>query len=110
MDKRLRAGLLLDWYGALLTDKQRSTLDQSINEDCSLAEIAEREGVSRQAVRDTILRAEDQLEQYEARLGFLQRDMELIAMAKKLQAMSKDAAIQKELGSLIERIEGNNGI
>ena len=52
MDKRLRLGLLLDWYGALLTDRQRATLEQSLNEDCSLAEIAEREGVSRQAVGD----------------------------------------------------------
>lgn len=67
MDKRLRLGLLLDWYGALLTDRQRATLEQSLNEDCSLAEIAEREGVSRQAVRDAILRGEDQLEQYEAK-------------------------------------------
>ena len=47
MDKWLRLGLLLDWYGALLTDRQRATLEQSLNEDCSLAEIAEREGVSR---------------------------------------------------------------
>ena len=37
MDKRLRLGLLLDWYGALLTERQRATLEQSLNEDCSLA-------------------------------------------------------------------------
>ena len=41
MDKRLRLGLLLDWYGALLTERQRATLEQSLNEDCSLAEIAD---------------------------------------------------------------------
>ena len=31
MDKRLRLGLLLDWYGALLTERQRATLEQSLN-------------------------------------------------------------------------------
>lgn len=110
MDKRLRLGLLLDWYGALLTDRQRATLEQSLNEDCSLAEIAEREGVSRQAVRDTILRGEDQLEQYEAKLGFLARDMALIASINEMRRNSTDEDMQKGLDALIERIEGNNGI
>ena len=105
MDKRLRLGLLLDWYGALLTDRQRATLEQSLNEDCSLAEIAEREGVSRQAVR-----GEDQLEQYEAKLGFLARDMALIASINEMRKNSADEDMQKGLDALIERIEGNNGI
>ena len=115
MDKRLRLGLLLDWYGALLTERQRATLEQSLNEDCSLAEIAEREGVSRQAVRDAILRGEDQedhdqLEQYEAKLGFLARDMALIASINEMRKNSADEDMQKGLDALIERIEGNNGI
>ena len=104
MDKRLRLGLLLDWYGALLTDRQRATLEQSLNEDCSLA------GVSRQAVRDAILRGEDQLEQYEAKLGFLARDMALIASINEMRKNSADEDMQKGLDALIERIEGNNGI
>ena len=110
MDKWLRLGLLLDWYGALLTERQRATLEQSLNEDCSLAEIAEREGVSRQAVRDAILRGEDQLEQYEAKLGFLARDMALIASINEMRKNSADEDMQKGLDALIERIEGNNGI
>ena len=57
MEKHVRLGLLLDIYGELLTERQRSILFQSVNEDCSLAEIAEREGVSRQAVRDAIIKA-----------------------------------------------------
>lgn len=110
MDKRIRLGLLLDWYGALLTDKQRATLEQSINEDCSLAEIAEREGISRQAVRDAIMRAEEQLEQYEAKLGFLERDMALIADIGALRQAANEENVQRGLQNLIERIEGNNGV
>ena len=43
MEKHVRLGLLLDIYGELLTERQRSILFQSVNEDCSLTEIAERE-------------------------------------------------------------------
>lgn len=110
MDKRLRLGLLLDWYGALLTDKQRTTLEQSLNEDCSLAEIAEREGISRQAVRDAILRGEEQLELYEAKLGFLERDLGLIESIRQMRRHDLTEDVQRDLDALIERIEGNNGI
>ena len=110
MDKRLRLGLLLDWYGSLLPDRQRAMLEQSLNEDCSLSEIAEREGVSRQAVRDAILRGEEQLEQYEAKLGFLKRDMQLIASIKEMALRCDDDTMRTGLLALIERIEGNDGI
>ena len=109
MDKRLRLGLLLDWYGALLTERQRATLEQSLNEDCSLAEIAERAGVSRQAGRDAILRGEDQLDQYEAKLGFLARDMALIASINEMRKNRPDEHMQKALEAVIQRIEGNKG-
>ena len=78
MEKHVRLGLLLDIYGELLTERQRSILFQSVNEDCSLAEIAEREGVSRQAVRDAIMKATDNLEGYEAKLKLMERRMALM--------------------------------
>lgn len=40
-------GILLDFYGPLLTKRQLCIMDQTVNEDCSLSEIAEREGISR---------------------------------------------------------------
>ena len=46
--------MLLDFYGELLTDKQRECFDLHYNEDLSLAEIAEQLGVSRQGVWDNI--------------------------------------------------------
>ena len=85
MEKHVRLGLLLDIYGELLTERQRSILFQSVNEDCSLAEIAEREGVSRQAVRDAIIKAADNLEEYENRLKLMERRMALMNGLKELQ-------------------------
>ncbi len=64
---------LLDAYGALLTEKQRQITAHYYDEDLSLAEIAENEGVTRQAVRDVIRRTEEQLAFFEEKLGLLAR-------------------------------------
>ena len=65
MEKHVELGCLLDYYGALLTERQRALLEQHVSEDCSLAEIAEREGISRQGVRDALKRGEEQLYELE---------------------------------------------
>ena len=67
---------LLDAYGPLLTDKQRQITSHYYDEDLSLAEIAENEGVTRQAVRDVIHRTEEQLAFFEEKLGLLARARE----------------------------------
>ena len=58
MQKDLHTSLLLDFYGPFLTDRQRDYMDLYHNSDYSLGEIAEQFGVSRQAVRDSLLRAQ----------------------------------------------------
>lgn len=65
--------LALDFYGNLLTDKMRTTLEMHLNDDMSLAEIAESENISRQGVHDTIKRALKQLNGYEEKLGLVAR-------------------------------------
>ena len=52
MDKLIELGELLDWYGLLLTEKQREIMAQYANENCSLSEIAEREGICRGAAEE----------------------------------------------------------
>lgn len=73
MDPLIRMGLLYDFYGALLTPKQRSVIERHCLEDLSLGEIAEQEGSSRAAVYDMLQRAGDLLEQYESRLKLFDR-------------------------------------
>ena len=63
--------LLTDFYGPLLTEKQRSILRDYYENDFSLSEIADDMNISRQAVYDLIKRTEHQLLQYEAKLGLL---------------------------------------
>ena len=69
MAKQLHISDLLDIYGSLLTEKQQRLLEYYYNDDLSLAEIAENEGITRQAVRATLKRAAAQLEQTEKLLG-----------------------------------------
>ncbi len=73
MSKNLEISLLLDFYGDMLTEKQRDMVDYYYNDDLSLAEIAENEGITRQGVRDSIKRAEAQMLEMEERLGLTKR-------------------------------------
>ena len=56
MAKDLGITILLDFYGDMLTEKQRDFLGYYYNDDLSLSEIAENEGITRQGVRDSIKR------------------------------------------------------
>ena len=71
--------VLLDFYGDMLTDKQRAFIEYYYFDDLSLAEIAENEGITRQGVRDAIKRAEGQLFEMEERLGLAKRFEEVRA-------------------------------
>lgn len=71
--KNLEISFLLDFYGDMLTDKQRDVVELYYNEDLSLAEIAAHSGITRQGVRDSIKRAEGQLLEYEERLHLAER-------------------------------------
>ncbi|MEG1686440.1 MAG: putative DNA-binding protein [Angelakisella sp.] len=73
MAKNLEISVLLDFYGTMLTDKQRDVVELYYNEDLSLAEIAAHSGITRQGVRDSIKRAEAQLLEYEERLTLAAR-------------------------------------
>lgn len=69
----VEAGLLLDFYGNLLTDRSRLLLDLHYSEDMTLSEIADNEGISRQAVHDSIRRGASQLLRFEEKLGLVAR-------------------------------------
>ncbi len=70
-DSRLSRSMLLDFYGELLTDKQRECFDLHYNEDLSLSEIAEQLGISRQGVWDNIRRAETVMQDVERKTGLM---------------------------------------
>lgn len=73
VDRFAWINLLYDFYGPLLTDRQRLLLEYYYEQDLSLGEIAADLGISRQAVHDTVKRSEDALERFERKLGLAAR-------------------------------------
>ena len=75
MDKKIEISMLWQIYGALLTEKQKEYIDYYYNEDLSLAEIAQNDGITRQGVRDIIKKGEKKLFEYEEKLLFMKKTM-----------------------------------
>lgn len=102
----LEMTLLFDYYGSMLTDKQRECFDMRYNQDLSLGEIGEMLGVSRQAVCDNLTRTEALLRRMEENIGCVKRDrlirkcmQEILDAAAVLDASSDPAVL-----ALVQRI------
>ena len=85
MAKNLEISVLLDYYGQMLTEKQREVARLYYNEDLSLAEIAQFANITRQGVRDSIKRAEHALHEMEDKLGLVARYGDTERCAEELQ-------------------------
>ena len=73
MNELLEQALLYDFYGELLTRRQKEIYEQFILEDLSLGEIAKDAGISRQGVHDLVKRCNKILQGYEENLHLVER-------------------------------------
>lgn len=112
MEKNVKVSLLFDFYGELLKPSGRNAVDLYYNEDLSLSEIADQTGITRQGVRDSIKRCEQQLFDFEKKLGLLERFAqlengldEISELAEKIYSSCDDTQIK----SLAESIEQKAG-
>ena len=118
MERLFELGMLLDRYEPLLTERQAGILRQYADENCSLSEIAEREGISRQGVRDILTRAERQLREAEDAVGLIRKEARQTALIRSLRSRFKDvplsdrdrAALEKGLSELAGIWEDEDGI
>ena len=86
--------MLFDFYGAVLTERQQEVFDLYYNDDLSLAEISEHTDITRQGVRDAILRSKNVLTEMEDKLGLVRRFKE------STQAMSVIHSMAQELDNI----------
>jgi predicted DNA-binding protein YlxM (UPF0122 family) len=109
IDKMIRIGNLFDLYGGLLTPKQIQMIKLYFFNDLSLSEIAEQFSVTRQAVRDVLVRAEQLLEGYEERLKLYekfsnsQKNIEELLIY--LNSIKENINNEDSLSSNIDRID-----
>lgn len=110
----LEMALLFDYYGGLLTDKQRECYDLRYNQDMSLGEIAQELGVSRQAVCDNLTRTEALLRRLESNVGCVRRDFNnrrklsrILELAQTLSSSTDDTVsdLAKQILSAAREIE-----
>ena len=85
-----RMTMLYDFYGELLTDRQKEFFDLYYNEDLSLSEIAENSGISRQGVRDVIVRAEGIMQEIEDKTGLIRRFMQMKGNLNAIQEAAEE--------------------
>ena len=90
----LEMSLLFDYYGGMLTEKQRDCFDMRYNQDLSLGEIGQVLGVSRQGVHDNLTRTEALLRKMEENIGCVSRDLE---RRKALKVIQDAAAKLREI-------------
>ena len=108
MKKDLRISELNDLYGELLTERQREIIKSYYDFDLSLAEISENYGITRQAVRDAIVKGEQQLEFYEKTLRLLARKektLDFVTLLKESVESGNLSAIEKILSDFERDIQ-----
>lgn len=101
MSKDLYISSLLDVYGRFLSDKQRNITEHYYNDDLSLSEIAENEGITRQGVSDLIRRTEAQLKSFEESCRYCERFLRLKELSAGLE--SENPKI-KEIVKIIDEL------
>ncbi len=105
----LQMTLLFDYYGELLTERQRMCFDLRHNQDMSLAEIAEELQISRQGVHDNLSRAEALLINMEQKTGCVRRDLQCRKAAGTIKSAAEellnfDDARVNEIGQMIQNM------
>ncbi len=118
MEKNVELGVLLDYYGDFLTDRQKKLMEYHVADDLSLAEIAEMENISRQGVRDALIRGEQQLRDMEKKLGIVAKTFSTVQKLSEIEKLINDYdcsdLLKNELKAVIKEVvdiwEDNHGI
>ena len=111
MDRKVEISMLCQIYGKLLTEKQLNIMDNYYNLDLSLSEIAENEGITRQAVRDIIKKGENKLFEFEEKLLIMKKTLDqekqiqgIIEELNKIKENSSDKKIEKILSNVTKEL------
>ena len=104
MEEIYERTLLFDFYGELLTDRQKLIYEDAVYNDCSLSELASEYDMSRQGIHDLLKRCDRTLENYEEKLGLVKKFRKLKDIAGRIEEKSEDEEIRKLAKEMIESL------
>lgn len=108
LENSVKISILLEIYGKLLTPKQFELLDDYYNNDLSLAEIAENENITRQAVRDNLKKGERKLFDYEEKLEIMKKkkvqEEQIAIILSEISSLTKSST-DKEVELVLEDVK-----
>jgi len=104
MEKHIKGAYLLDIYEKLLTEKQAFAMNLFYNEDLSMSEIADELNVSRQAAFDLIKRTQKILEDYDEKLGLLDKYLRCTEILDEIDDVISDSSSGDKVRELTEKI------
>ena len=113
MDNWMEMSLLLDFYGGLLTERQRTAAQYTYNQDLSLTEISQLMGITKQAVFENLRRANRALTEYERCLGLKERftflEREISAIADVLEDPDGNSAAVQSAAARLRALSSEEG-
>lgn len=111
LEKLLRVTRLLETYSGLLPRKQAQMCSAYYLDNLSLGEIAENEGISRQAVHDSLERAIDAMEEAERALGLITKSERLAELCDRIRCLTdkmRGSSDETSLDELIRSVDALN--
>ena len=105
LQDKIDISILNSVYGNLLTNHQKEMVRLYYDCDISLFEISEQFGISRQAVRDSLVRAEKSLLNYEDKLGLINKNKQLLDLLEKVDSLDDINEIKSIVNKAIDKLE-----
>lgn len=103
--EKIEIGILNDYYGNLLNSHQSEIMRMYYDCDMSLAEIAQELEITRQGVREVILRSTKKLQQFENKLGLVKKVKSIAQNLQKIIDKTEESEASKDLKDLLNRIK-----
>ena len=103
MESFVKQTLLYDFYGELLTERQRQVYESVVLDDLSLSEVAEELSISRQGVHDMIKRCNGILTEYEDKLHLVEKFVNIRSQVQRIHKLAADAGI-KEIADISSEV------
>ena len=105
LEEKIEISILLNLYGNLLTETQKTYMDLYYNQDYSLSEIGDNENITRQAVRTILVKSRKKLYEYEQKLKFMEKENSIKKLIEKIQSSKDNIERQNYLRKIQENLD-----